>query len=187
MHGPDSPEVWDQMAKEHGGAPPAAGMEQALVALRERLGPEDCVVDVGCGSGPVVRAIAPMVTHVHGIDTSGEMLRRARENPPRNATFQQGTLEDYAGPVSVAVMFNVLHHLDLAATFSRLLQIMVPGGLLFAFEARHEHAGHEGDAEHVPFTPQRLRAVLKEAGFAVEAFAEVGAGAWAAARNADDA
>jgi len=181
----DDPALWDRMAREQGGAPSAQGMAEALDALLARLSPGDRVLDIGCGSGPVVRAVASQVAHVHGIDTSPDMLQRARVDAPRNATFSLGTLDDFDDTVTCAVLFNVLHHLDEAATFARLHEILPSGGLLFVFEARHEHHQEHGDENphHVPFTPARFCKVLESSGFAVEAFEEVGVGAWAAARR----
>lgn len=57
--------------------------EADLVTLLElagvSIGPEDTVLDVGCGLGRLTRAIAARAGQVVALDLSAEMLRRARE------------------------------------------------------------------------------------------------------------
>ncbi len=50
---------------------------------------EHRVLDVGCGTGMILRRIAPHVAHVTGIDFSAEMLKVAFQNAPPNATLRQ--------------------------------------------------------------------------------------------------
>src|SRR5260370_33925510 len=64
------------------------GMEQDHLPIvlpvldRMRLGPEDNVLDVGCGAGWLVRLLAEQVPEgrVGGLDLSDEMIRRGRRS-----------------------------------------------------------------------------------------------------------
>ena len=62
-----------------------------------RVQPSDRILDVGCGTGWLVRKIAALVTHgeVVGIDVSDEMIRRAQAASSETArvTFLQGVAE----------------------------------------------------------------------------------------------
>lgn len=61
---------------------------------RMRLGPEDNVLDLGCGAGWLARLVAEQVPEgrVVGVDISDEMIRRARRNnvDVENAMFVVG-------------------------------------------------------------------------------------------------
>ena len=43
-------------------------------------GPDDVVLDIGCGVGRLTRILAARTKRVYGLDVSGEMLRLAREH-----------------------------------------------------------------------------------------------------------
>jgi GT2 family glycosyltransferase/2-polyprenyl-3-methyl-5-hydroxy-6-metoxy-1,4-benzoquinol methylase len=47
------------------------------------IGPDDEIVDIGCGVGRLTRALAVRAGHVHGIDVSSEMLDLARRHNPQ--------------------------------------------------------------------------------------------------------
>jgi SAM-dependent methyltransferase len=54
-------------------------LDAVLGSLGLEAGPGDRVLDVGCGLGRLVRALAPRVAHVTALDVSPEMLSRAQE------------------------------------------------------------------------------------------------------------
>jgi SAM-dependent methyltransferase len=62
------------------------GGEEALGYMLDAsgltIGPEESVVDIGCGVGRMTRALAGRARHVFAVDVSSEMLARARENNP---------------------------------------------------------------------------------------------------------
>jgi SAM-dependent methyltransferase len=88
---------WDEKAREDAfyfvdnrldyGSPDVerfwAGGEEALSLLLEiagaSIGPDDVIVDIGCGLGRLSRAAASRAAHVRAIDVSEEMLQRAKE------------------------------------------------------------------------------------------------------------
>jgi ubiquinone/menaquinone biosynthesis C-methylase UbiE len=59
--------------------------------------PTDVVLDIACGPGAFVLALAPRVKHARGVDLTPEMLRRARayqaEKQIPNAAFVRGDAE----------------------------------------------------------------------------------------------
>ena len=63
-----SAEQWYQRARQEGNA------GQRQVALMDRLGPEDTLLDVGCGTGPLTIPAAKRVKTVYALDSSPKML-----------------------------------------------------------------------------------------------------------------
>jgi SAM-dependent methyltransferase len=96
-HGaPSSPEAWAAVFDRLAGRSPAAsvalyslGDETRLQAATEEvvgwlrreglLGPDRLVVEIGCGIGRFLRALAPEVEAVVGLDVSGVMCAEARD------------------------------------------------------------------------------------------------------------
>lgn len=84
-----SPEIWDMRAErwianmntEPGKSARSARIVETAEYLRSRdlLGPEDSVVDVGCGPGLFVLEFAKTVRHAVGIDYSGCFVEYGKE------------------------------------------------------------------------------------------------------------
>lgn len=126
-------DFWDRRAARYHTAPRETRFQNAIDRAAALFGPDDVVLDVGCGSGPACRELAPHVRAVHGIDTSAEMIRLAREEAPDGCTFEQtdvhdAALEEYG--FTAAVAFNILHLVDAPATLERIAELLPPGGLL---------------------------------------------------------
>src|SRR5216683_2228278 len=109
----------------------------AMILGAAALSPGDRVLDVGCGCGAITldaaRAVAP--GRSVGIDLSGPMLARARENARRadvgNASFERGDAQIYPfRPVFDAVIsrFGVMFFADPVAAFANLWQATRRGG-----------------------------------------------------------
>ncbi|MBV8462142.1 MAG: class I SAM-dependent methyltransferase [Acidimicrobiales bacterium] len=117
------------------------------------LGPDDTVVDVGCGPGAAVRRAAGRASTVTGVDPSPTMLRVARllSQPLQNARFVEGTAEALPVPSdSVSVLWSIasVHHwADLDAGLGEALRTLKPGGRLVAIE-RRVRTGARGHASH---------------------------------------
>ncbi|HTN52485.1 MAG TPA: class I SAM-dependent methyltransferase [Anaeromyxobacter sp.] len=95
------------------------------------------VLDAGCGPGLVAEALLAAGLAVHGVDLSGEMIRRAEARCARfggRARFEQGALRDAAaGPFDAAISRLVLHHADDPAAFLAAQAARVrPGGAIVA-------------------------------------------------------
>jgi SAM-dependent methyltransferase len=100
-------------------------------------------LDVGCGGGGLVAALAPHFEHVRGADVSEPMLdiARSKRGLP-NVEYALGDGDAFAGiePSSrppdwegydLIVTHTMLHHVaDSAATASRLAALLAPGGRL---------------------------------------------------------
>jgi ubiquinone/menaquinone biosynthesis C-methylase UbiE len=100
------------------------------------LDPADRVLDVGCGSGWLVRRLAARVPNcrVVGIDVSDEMIRRAQvagAGVP-NIHFVQGSAEQIpAGPDSFTKVLSVesaYYWHDPARALGEIFRVLGPGG-----------------------------------------------------------
>ena len=135
----DLAHAFDQQAARFERAPvqtDAAALAR-LVAFAA-LAPDSLVLDAGCGPALVAEAFLSAGHRVHGVDLSGEMIRRARERCARfgdRARFEQRSLFDLEarGSYDAAVSRFVLHH---APDPVRFLQAeatpLRPGGVVVA-------------------------------------------------------
>ncbi|WP_405871648.1 class I SAM-dependent methyltransferase [Streptomyces sp. NBC_00005] len=92
-------------------------------------------LDVGCGSGDLVRLLAGRADEVEGIDSDPGIVARARESTGdrySHVTFSVADAPDGLppGPYDVITCVAVLHHLPLAETLTRFRQQLAPGGTL---------------------------------------------------------
>ena len=89
-------------------------------------------LDVGCGRGALLEALAPRFETVQGIDIDGPM----REVAARRCTgFENVTVDDQQfgmidGPFDLVTMVAVLHHLDLDEALVRAREVLSPDGRL---------------------------------------------------------
>ncbi|GAB2735187.1 class I SAM-dependent methyltransferase [Amycolatopsis magusensis] len=98
-----------------------------------RAVPAGCAhaLDVGCGDGLLARKLAGRAEHVTGIDTSAEMIARARER--LNATFVQADFltADLPEPgYDFLCSVTAIHHMDFDAALTRMRELLKPGGTL---------------------------------------------------------
>src|SRR5215475_13422910 len=100
------------------------------------------VYDLGCGPGNITRLLAERwpAARVTGIDSSPEMLTKARQEAPAIA-FAQADIARWAAPAPVDLLFSnsTLQWLeDHTTLFPRLLGQLAPGGVL-AVQMPHNH------------------------------------------------
>jgi ubiquinone/menaquinone biosynthesis C-methylase UbiE len=109
--------------------------ELQLEALGElEPGPDDRLLDVGCGSGAAVRAAAPTIAHAVGVDLSEGMIGRARElaGATPNVEFQVADAE--ALPFDDATFTTLLcttsfhHYPNPARAVAEMARVLTPGG-----------------------------------------------------------
>lgn len=86
------------------------------IAMALELGPNDEVLDIGCGTGIVALTLSPWVHRVHGLDISEKMVNRAKANANGvdNLTFSQGdivSLDRTLGHFDKICAYSVLQYL----------------------------------------------------------------------------
>lgn len=136
------------------------------------------VLDVGCGTGQLARALAERGSRVWGIDPSEQMLARARSAPLPGGGFRRATAESLPfkdGGFERAVLRQVVHLLDRPAAFRELARVLRPRGrvVLATFHpdhfARYWLVGLFPDVERIDRgrfpRPDELRDDLRTAGF----------------------
>lgn len=176
---------WDRYSTATRSNPGQILRRRLIVRLLGAGGEEpDAILDFGCGSGDLIRALASSFPGAAfaGADISESGLDRTRQELPGAALvrydFAQqseppGELREWATHV---VCSEVLEHVDdpvrVLANAARCLKpggrlvVTVPGGPMSAFD---RHIGHQ---EH--FTRDWIRDVLERAGFRVEVVAAAG-------------
>lgn len=117
-----------------------------LVVRESHVLTESVVVDVGCGTGFLSQAFVLIARKVIGVDSSEEMLNRARNNLDRAENFEArlGTaerlpLED--GEADIVVGNMILHHCpNPLSAIREMARILKPGGKLILTDLdRHQY------------------------------------------------
>ncbi|AXB43268.1 class I SAM-dependent methyltransferase [Amycolatopsis albispora] len=105
----------------------------------DRVGPEDQVLDLGCGTGRITLPVARRAGSVTGFDLTGSMLEQAaRKAGEENlqVRFEQGDMADLPFPddsFDVVVSVLALMHVppaDHPAVFAEIRRVLRPGGRL---------------------------------------------------------
>lgn len=148
-------------------------------------------VEVGCGTGPVARALAalPATASVVGIDPSPFFLQRARElaGEVLGLEFAEGdarALPLADGSADVVVFYTTLCHVPVPErALAEAHRVLRPGGVLAAFDGDYATptcALHDGDPlqacidasveflVHDRWLARRLPALAAASGFEVE-------------------
>ncbi len=110
------------------------------------------VLDFGCGTGWVSRALAYMGADVVGVDVSANVLDTARSYLARDPlaadlkvefrTFDSHRLPADDASMDRIVSFDAFHHvLDQAATLAEMARVLKPGGIAVFHEPGPEHSG----------------------------------------------
>jgi ubiquinone/menaquinone biosynthesis C-methylase UbiE len=123
-----------------------------IAAELAHAGPQDIVVDIGCGPGAAARYAARLGASVTGVDPAPVMLRVARAlTRSRNVRYVEGAAEalplsdDFATVVwSIA---TVHHWRDLDDGLGEVRRVLRPGGRYIAIERRVQ-PGAAGLASH---------------------------------------
>jgi SAM-dependent methyltransferase len=149
-------------------------LESAFVA---RFGTSKDVLEVGCGTGLVLRRIARFARRAHGVDLSPGMLERARD---RGLDVQEASATELPfddASFDVTCSFKVLPHVpNVSRALAEMARVTKPGGYILAefynpnslrgVIKRFTPAGRvaEGTREHDVFTrfdsPEEVRLLV---------------------------
>lgn len=107
-----------------------------------KVQPGDVALDVACGPGAFVLALAPSVKFARGVDLTFAMLQRARETQREkqisNAAFDQGDAGQLPYPDNVFHLVTcqfAFHHMPKPqAAFGEMLRVCSPGGRLLVVD-----------------------------------------------------
>lgn len=163
-------EDWDDIRAEY------FGLRVRNRALAGLVPSDWTVADIGCGTGFLLLAVAPLVRKAIGIDSSSEMLRvarrKARDRGMKNIEFIKADMNKI--PLKDSVLDGltasmVLHHspepVETAKEWGRLLK---PGGKISVVELeKHEHEWLRDEMADIwlGFDPKELRSYFRAGGF----------------------
>jgi SAM-dependent methyltransferase len=156
-------------------------IEEHFFAMYSPLvGPRDTLVDLGCGTGGLVRRFAPVVARAIGVDASEEMIAPSRASAPPHAEFVTGSVVRPPlppGTADLAVSRQVMEHLhpdDVPAHLAAVREMLRPRGR-FLIETPQGLTGPWDISRGLSETPtgfhlreythRELAAMLRDAGF----------------------
>src|SRR5262249_41678512 len=135
--------------EQHGDAQRLLDYRLALVRSLARPRPTEVLLDVGCGHGHHLCALAPEVTRGIGIDISPGMidlararLRTSRSQP--NLTFEVDNAEELKGiadqSIDLAICIGAFEHmLDKRAVLASIYRVLKFGGRFFCLTPRADY------------------------------------------------
>lgn len=160
-----------------------------LARIRDagRLSPGSRVLDVACGPGIVVEALAKSAGEVVGCDITPAMLEKARARCAAaglaNARFTSGRAEKLPfadRSFDVVVSRSAVHHFpDPPAAFAEMARVVKPGGRVITVDVQSSELAEEAalhnaleilrDPSHVRMLPKsELHRAIASAGLAIE-------------------
>lgn len=161
---------WDTMRAE------LIGARTDTLALLDLLDADWVVGDLGCGTGLLSEALAPVVGKVIAVDESGAMLTAARRRLSafENADVRTGSVENLPiedRELDVALLFMVTHFvLEPAKVLEEVWRALKPAGRLVMLDfTSHEREEYSLQMGHVwqGFAEDQVRSWVTDAGFTV--------------------
>lgn len=161
---------WDSMRAE------LIGGRTDLLGLLDLFDASWTVGDLGCGTGHLSEAVAPVVRRVIAVDESGAMLDNARKRlaPLVNVEVRSGSVEALPmddAELDVALLFMVTHLvLEPARVLAEVRRVLRPGGRLLMLDfTAHDREEYSSQMGHVwqGFTEEHVAALVTDAGLSV--------------------
>jgi ubiquinone/menaquinone biosynthesis C-methylase UbiE len=143
-------------------------LEYRLALVRELARPrsDDVVLDLGCGNGHHLLALAPEVARGIGIDVSPGMIElaraRLRSSPWRaNLTFEVDNAEELKGvadrSVDLAMCIGAFEHmLDKRAVLASIYRVLKFGGRFFCLSPHADYVWYRTIAPRLGFSTKHL-------------------------------
>jgi len=157
---------WDSLRRELFGE---GFLAPVLAALLPR---EAVLVDLGCGTGASLEAVAPWVARAIGVDREPKMLAVARGRVGDGVELLQAPLEALPlpdGVADVALCTLVLHHVaEPGRVFAEVRRVLRPGGRFALVDmVAHDRSDWRHTMGHrwLGFAEGQLLAWGEEAGF----------------------
>jgi len=135
------------------------------------------VLEIGCGVGRVTRPLAEVFGEVHGVDVSGEMIRRARQalaDVPNAFVYQNNGMDlavlgeqvfDFAFST---IVFQHIPSREVIENYVREVHRMLRPGALFKFQVQGDtrvESRPEDTWLGVPFSDEEAVAMALRCGF----------------------
>ncbi len=167
----DAAADWEEKPQRVALARKVAEAIQQAIPLAETMQ----VLEYGCGTGMVSRALSPHVAKIVAVDTSPQMLevlrRKAREEGIANIETLAHDLTQHplsAENFDLVMSSMTLHHIpDIEALLHRFFAALKPGGYLAVADLVTEdgsfHEDHSGVAHH-GINPETVRTILAKNG-----------------------
>jgi ubiquinone/menaquinone biosynthesis C-methylase UbiE len=156
----------DHYCEQHGPAEALLQYRLDLVRAHARLGRRDVVLDVGCGNGHHLLALAGEIAAGIGVDLSHGMIRAARARLascpwPERVTF---ALDDAArlarvanGSIDLVTCIGALEHmLDKPAVLASMYRVLRPGGRLFCLTPDGDYLWYRSLAPRLGYSTKHL-------------------------------
>ena len=134
-------EFWDKRSEKYDDSIRAESFyDITIVKTKSLLSDTDVLLDFACGTGEMSFDLAKNVKHVHGIDTSGKMIKRAKKKAQDrnidNVEFTHADVDDNNlsnNSFTKVLAFNIFHLVDdVSKNLNRLHDLLNDGGLLIS-------------------------------------------------------
>jgi ubiquinone/menaquinone biosynthesis C-methylase UbiE len=153
-------------AERHGDPKQVLEYRLALVRSQARLRPTDVVLDLGCGNGHHLLALASDIARGIGVDLSPGMIALARARLERSPweprlTFavddSEGLGAVAARSVDLAICIGAFEHMfDKRAVLASAYRVLKPGGRFFCLAANGDYVWYRTIAPFIGFATKHL-------------------------------
>ncbi len=146
-----------------------AEMRRAVIERRLAPAPGARMLDIGCGAGDLVAALAAAGYDAHGLEPGEGFARAGAERLP--GRIRQGGWAEAAGAWDVVVCLHVLEHLPRPmAALAAMRRLLAPGGALYLEVPNMQHYEPKGTerfhfAHVLGFSGDTLKHAAARAGF----------------------